>query len=119
MKRIERASYLNKLIAFKDKNLIKVITGIRRCGKSTIMEIYRDWLKEQGVSIDQIVYLNFEDYDNFELRNPKNLYAYIKPLLIEDKMNYLFFDEIQHVQDFPDIINSLNFIKEKICFRAK
>lgn len=108
MKRIERASYLNKLIAFKDKNLIKVITGIRRCGKSTIMEFYRDWLKEQGVSIDQIVYLNFEDYDNFELRNPKNLYAYIKPLLIEDKMNYLFFDEIQHVQDFPDIINSLN-----------
>lgn len=108
MKRIERASYLNKLIAFKDKNLIKVITGIRRCGKSTIMEIYRDWLKEQGVSTDQIVYLNFEDYDNFELRNPKNLYAYIKPLLIEDKMNYLFFDEIQHVQDFPDIINSLN-----------
>lgn len=108
MKRIERASYLNKLIAFKDKNLIKVITGIRRCGKSTIMEIYRDWLKEQGVSIDQIVYLNFEDYDNYELRNPKNLYAYIKPLLIEDKMNYLFFDEIQHVQDFPDIINSLN-----------
>ena len=108
MKRIERASYLNKLIAFKDKNLIKVITGIRRCGKSTIMEIYRDWLKEQEVSIDQIVYLNFEDYDNFELRNPKNLYAYIKPLLIEDKMNYLFFDEIQHVQDFPDIINSLN-----------
>lgn len=108
MKRIERASYLNKLIAFKDKNLIKVITGIRRCGKSTIMEIYRDWLKEQGVSTDQIVYLNFEDYDNFELRNTKNLYAYIKPLLIEDKMNYLFFDEIQHVQDFPDIINSLN-----------
>lgn len=108
MKLIERASYLNKLIAFKDKNLIKVITGIRRCGKSTIMEIYRDWLKEQGVSTDQIVYLNFEDYDNFELRNPKNLYAYIKPLLIEDKMNYLFFDEIQHVQDFPDIINSLN-----------
>lgn len=108
MKRIERASYLNKLIAFKDKNLIKVITGIRRCGKSTIMEIYRDWLKEQGVSTDQIVYLNFEDYDNFELRNPKNLYAYIKPLLIEDKMNYLFFDEIQHVHDFPDIINSLN-----------
>ena len=108
MKLIERASYLNKLIAFKDKNLIKVITGIRRCGKSTIMEIYRDWLKEQGVYNDQIVYLNFEDYDNFELRNPKNLYAYIKPLLIEDKMNYLFFDEIQHVQDFPDIINSLN-----------
>lgn len=58
MKRIERTEYLNKLIAFKDKSLIKVITGIRRCGKSTIMEIYRDWLKRQGVSTDQIIYLN-------------------------------------------------------------
>lgn len=58
MKRIERTEYLNKLIAFKDKSLIKVITGIRRCGKSTIMEIYRDWLKRQGVNADQIIYLN-------------------------------------------------------------
>lgn len=108
MKRIERGTYLNKLIAFRDKKLIKVITGIRRCGKSTIMEIYRDWLIEQGVTSDQIVYLNFEDYDFYELRNPKNLYAYIKPLIQEDRMTYLFFDEIQHVTDFPDIINSLN-----------
>lgn len=88
--------------------MIKVITGIRRCGKSTIMEIYRDWLKEHGVSSQQIIYLNFEDYDFYELRNPKNLYAYIKPLIQEDKMTYIFFDEIQHVTDFPDIINSLN-----------
>lgn len=58
MKRIERTEYLNKLIAFKDKSLIKVITGIRRCGKSTIIEIYRDWLKRQGVSADQIIDLN-------------------------------------------------------------
>lgn len=108
MKRIERWTYLNKLIAFRDKKLIKVITGIRRCGKSTIMEIYRDWLKEQGVSSQQIVYLNFEDYDFYELRNPKNLYAYVKPLIQEDKMTYIFFDEIQHVTNFPDIINSLN-----------
>ena len=57
MKRIERWTYLNKLIAFRDKKLIKVITGIRRCGKSTIMEIYRDWLQEQGVTSDQMVYL--------------------------------------------------------------
>lgn len=108
MKRIERWTYLNKLISFRDKKLIKVITGIRRCGKSTIMEIYRDWLKEQGITSDQIVYLNFEDYDFYELRNPKNLNAYIKPLIQEDKMTYIFFDEIQHVTDFPDIINSLN-----------
>ena len=108
MKRIERQTYLSKLIAFKDKNLIKVITGIRRCGKSTIMEIYRDWLLQHGVLQEQIVYLNFEDYDYYELRDPKNLYAYINPLIQTDRMTYIFFDEIQHVKDFPDIINSLN-----------
>lgn len=108
MKRIERHHYLDKLIAFKGKELIKVITGIRRCGKSTIMEIYRDWLLENGILPEQIIYLNFEDYDYYELRNPKNLHAYIKPLIQTDKMTYIFFDEIQHVSDFPDIINSLN-----------
>ncbi len=108
MKRIERQAYLQKLISFKDKKLIKVITGIRRCGKSTIMEIYRDWLLDYGVVQDQIVYLNFEDYDFFELRDPAKLYAHIKPLILQDKMTYIFFDEIQHVRDFPDIINSLN-----------
>ena len=61
MKRIERHNYLKKLIAFKDKKLIKVITGIRSCGKSTIMEIYRDWLIAHGVMQEQIIYLNFED----------------------------------------------------------
>ena len=108
MKRIERHNYLDKLIAFKDKKLIKVITGIRRCGKSTIMEIYRDWLTEHGVLPEQIIYLNFEDYDYYELRNPQKLYAYIKPQIQTEKMTYIFFDEIQHVTDFPDIINSLN-----------
>ena len=108
MKRIERQDYLQKLIAFKDKKLIKVITGIRRCGKSTIMEIYRDWLLDHGSKQDQIVYLNFEDYDFIELREPRKLYDYIKSLIHLDKMTYIFFDEIQHVKDFPDIINSLN-----------
>ena len=64
MKRINRDAYLNKLIEFKDKKVIKVITGIRRCGKSTIMEIYRDWLLANGVDRSQIVYVNFEDFDN-------------------------------------------------------
>ena len=108
MKRIERQAYLQKLISFKDKKLIKVITGIRRCGKSTIMEIFRDWLKAHGVMPEQIIYLNLEDYDYYELRDPQKLYAYIKPLILQDKMTYIFFDEIQHVRDFPDIINSLN-----------
>lgn len=108
MERIERRDYLDKLIAFKDKKLIKVITGIRRCGKSTIMEIFRDWLLNNGVSPEQILYLNFEDYDNIELRNPLALHRYIKPLILPDKPTYIFFDEIQHVKDFPDIINSIN-----------
>lgn len=108
MERIERRDYLDKLIAFKDKKLIKVITGIRRCGKSTIMEIFRDWLLNNGVSPEQILYLNFEDYDNIELRNPLALHQYIKPLILSDRPTYIFFDEIQHVKDFPDIINSIN-----------
>lgn len=108
MERIERRDYLDKLIAFRDKKLIKVITGIRRCGKSTIMEIFRDWLLNNGVSPEQILYLNFEDYDNIELRNPLALHRYIKPLILPDKPTYIFFDEIQHVKDFPDIINSIN-----------
>lgn len=108
MKRINRDAYLNKLIKFKDKKVIKVITGIRRCGKSTIMEIYRDWLLANGVDRSQIVYVNFEDFDNYELRDPRALYSYVKPLLRNDSMLYVFFDEIQHVQDFPDVVNSLN-----------
>ena len=108
MKRIAREEYLSKLIAFRDKQVIKVITGIRRCGKSTLMEMYRDWLKENGVGEDQIVYLNFEDLDNYELRSALALHRYVKPLLQSDRQTYVFFDEIQHVADFPDVVNSLN-----------
>ena len=108
MKRIERGEYLSKLKKFRDKKLIKVVTGIRRCGKSTLMEIYRDWLINQGVSSERIVFISFEDYDYFSLRDPQNLYGYVKDRLSETEMTYLFFDEIQHVKDFPDVINSLN-----------
>lgn len=108
MQKIAREAYLNKLIDFRDKDLVKVITGIRRCGKSTLMEMFRDWLKEHGVGKDQITFVNFEDFDFFELRDPHKLYAFVKAHLVAGKMNYLFFDEIQHVADFPDVINSLN-----------
>lgn len=108
MKIIKRVTYLNKLIAFKDKQLIKVVTGIRRCGKSTLMEIYRNWLYEQGVTKEQIININFEDYDYYDLRKPHALHAYVKERLIIGRMTYLFFDEIQHVENFPDVINSLH-----------
>lgn len=111
MKRIERTEYLNKLIEYKDKQLIKVITGIRRCGKSTIMEIYRDWLNRHGVDNDHIIYINFEDFAFYELRDPLKLYEYIKTKICDTGNTYIFFDEIQHVKDFPDIVNSLNLKK--------
>ena len=113
VQRIERKKYLDKLIALKDKQIIKVITGIRRCGKSTLMEIYQDYLKSQGVSAEQIVSINLEDYDFYELCDPKVLYAYIKERLVQDKMTYVFLDEIQHCEEFPRVVDSL-FIRKNV-----
>ena len=109
--RITRTEYLNKLIAFKDKQLIKVVTGIRRCGKSVLMEMYQDWLLQNGVEQDQIIAINFEDMDFEELSDYKKLYAYLKDHLVPEKMTYIFLDEIQHVTDFPKVIDSL-YIKK-------
>ena len=110
---IQRTEYLNKLIAFKDKQLIKVVTGIRRCGKSTLLKLYQNWLKEQGVGDDQIVAVNFEDLDFEELTDYKKLYAYLKEHLVEGKMTYIFLDEIQNVENFPKVVDSL-YIKDNV-----
>lgn len=110
---IERKEYLNKLIAFRDKQLIKVVTGIRRCGKSTLLKMYQDYLKEQGVSGEQIISINFEDIDYEELTDYKKLYAYLKERLERDKMTYIFLDEVHHVNDFPRVVDSL-YIKENV-----
>ena len=111
--RITRTEYLNKLIAFKDKQLIKVVTGIRRCGKSVLMEMYQDWLLQNGVEQDQIIAINFEDMDFEELTDYRKLYAYLKDRLVTEKMTYIFLDEIQHVTDFPKVIDSL-YIKKNV-----
>lgn len=113
MDRIERKEYLDKLIALKDKQLIKVITGVRRCGKSTIMEIFQDYLRGAGIPDNQILVVNLEDYDFYELRDPQKLYRYIKEHMLQGKKLYVFLDEIQNVKDFPDVVNSL-FIKKDI-----
>lgn len=113
MKRIERKEYLDKLIALKDKNIIKVITGVRRCGKSTLMEIFQDYLKAQGIKEERIIAINLEDYDFFELRQPAKLHSYIKERLSKDKMTYVFIDEIQHCDNFPDVVDSL-YIKKNV-----
>lgn len=110
--RIVRKEYLERLRNLKHKKLIKIITGIRRCGKSTVMEMFRDELLENGVEENQIIFLNFEDYDNKHLRNPDELYSYIKERLTQ-KMNYIFLDEIQSVENFPEIVDSL-YIKDNV-----
>ena len=73
--RLQRNEYLDKLITFKDKNIIKIITGIRRCGKSTLMEIYQDYLRSIGIEEKQIIAINFEDYDFRSLRDPAKLHT--------------------------------------------
>ncbi len=108
---IVREEYLNKLIAFRDKNIIKVITGVRRCGKSTLLEMYADYLLAQGVTQEQIIFVNLEDYDFLDLREPKALHGYVKERLLPNQKMYIFIDEIQHCEDFPRVIDSL-FIKK-------
>lgn len=113
MKLIERQEYLEQLTRWRDKQVIKVITGVRRCGKSTLMKLYRDFLLSQGVGDRQMIAINFEDYDFEELQDPKKLYGYIKERLVPGQMTYIFFDEIQNVADFPRVVDSL-YIKENV-----
>ena len=113
MDRINRDEYLSILKNFKDQQIIKVITGIRRCGKSTLLEIYQDYLKGNGVQENQIISINFENADYEELQDRKKLYEYIKGLLIKDKKTYIFLDEIQNVKDFEKTVDSL-FINKNV-----
>jgi len=111
MIRIDRKEYLDFLVKSKDRQIIKVVSGVRRCGKSTLFEIYKDFLLENGVAKNQIISINFEDMDYEELTDYKKLYEYIKSKMIEDKRNYIFLDEIQHVDKFEKVVDSL-FIKK-------
>ena len=111
MIRIDRKEYLDFLVKSKDRHIIKVVSGVRRCGKSTLFDIYKDFLLENGVAKNQIISINFEDMDYEELTDYKKLYEYIKSKMIENKRNYIFLDEIQHVDKFEKVVDSL-FIKE-------
>jgi len=110
---IQRKEYLDKLIAFKDKKIIKVVSGIRRCGKSTLLEMYQNYLLEQGVCKEQLIAINFEDIDYEELSDGTRLYAYIKQRLIKDKTTYIFLDEVQHIDNFARVVDSL-YIKKGV-----
>lgn len=104
---IERNTYLKKLIAKRHNGKIKIITGIRRCGKSFLLStIYANWLREQGVDEEHIININLEDRRNKPLRDPDALLAYIDFKLTDDKMHYIMIDEIQLVPEFEDVLNS-------------
>ena len=110
---IQRKEYLKKLIAFRDKQLIKVVTGVRRCGKSTLLKMYQEWLREQGVEASRIISINFEDIDYEELTDYRKLYDYLKEHLNSERMTYIFLDEIQKVSAFEKVVDSL-YVKPQV-----
>ena len=110
---VERKEYLERLAQWKDEQVIKVITGIRRCGKSTLLLQYQTWLKANGVSAEQIVSVNFEELEYEELLDYRKLYEYLKNHLCVGKKTYIFLDEIQKVTAFEKVVDSL-YVKPDI-----
>ena len=108
---IQRNEYLENLISFKDKQLIKVITGIRRCGKSTLFELYQDYLLSHEVEHAQISAYNLEAGEYADITDSKALFNLVNTHLVADKMNYIFLDEVQRVPDFQKAVDAL-FIKK-------
>ena len=104
---IQRKEFLNELIKWKNEKVIKVITGMRRAGKSTLLMQYQDYLRQSGVEEYRIVSINFEELEYEELCDYRKLYDYIKDRLIEGKTTYIFLDEIQKVKDFEKVIDSI------------
>lgn len=110
---IERKEYLKQLLSWKDQSIIKVLTGIRRCGKSTILKLYQEYLLNNGIDPSQIISINFEEFEYEDLQDYKKLYQYIKDRLVENKMMYIFLDEIQNVPSYEKVVDSLH-VKENI-----
>ena len=107
---IDRPVYMEQLINFREKQIIKVVTGIRRCGKSTLFDLYCKYLQNDGVREDQLIRINLEDPDLHDIQNYIQLYNLIKGRLNPDKMNYIFIDEVQTIPDFQKAVDGL-FIK--------
>lgn len=112
-KRIERPEYLEQLIRFREKEVIKVVTGIRRCGKSTLFDLYCEYLVQDGVSKDQIIRVNMEDPDYHDIRDYMQLYDWIRQQMHSEKMNYILIDEVQNVPEFQKAVDGL-YIKKKL-----
>lgn len=108
---IERTNYIEKLLGWKDEQVIKVVAGIRRCGKSTLLRQYQDALRQRGVSDEQIISVNFEELENEPLLDYHALYDHIKARLCGGRMTYIFLDEIQKVPFYEKAVDSL-YVKE-------
>lgn len=104
---IKRVDYLNSLEKWRDEKVIKVVTGMRRCGKSTLLLQFQNRLVETGIETTQIISLNFEKLEYEDLQDYKKLYSYLKNRLISDKKNYIFLDEVQRVKHFEKVVDSL------------
>lgn len=109
---INREEYLNELIRWKDKDLIKVVTGIRRCGKSTLFDLFIDYLKTSGVKSNQIIHINLEDAD-YDFKDYKELYHFINDKIVSEDNFYVFLDEVQNVPGFQRAVDSL-YIKKNV-----
>lgn len=110
---VQRKEYLDQLINWRDEQVIKVVTGIRRCGKSTLLLQFQQWLKENEVTDEQIVSVNFEELEYEELLDYKKLYQYLKERLVSGKTTYIFLDEIQKVSSFEKVVDSL-YVKPNV-----
>lgn len=110
---IDRPEYLNELISFKDKDLIKIVTGIRRCGKSTLLDLYINYLLNNGIDKNQIIRINLEDYEFNDINDYNDLYKLVDSKIIKDKMNYIFIDEVQKVDSFQKACDSL-YIRKNV-----
>ncbi len=110
---VERKKYLKQLWSWKDEQVIKVVTGIRRCGKSTLLKQYQEKLLAEGIAREQMISINFEELENEPLLDYQALYRYIKERLCDGKMTYIFLDEIQKVMSFEKAVDSL-YVKGNI-----
>jgi len=104
---INRDEYISKLLSYKDKDLIKVVSGLRRSGKSTLLEIYRDHLLRRGVGKRQIQFYNFELPENYLNKSWSEIYFDIKKKLQANKINYIFLDEVQNIPLFEKLVDGL------------
>lgn len=106
MERIERKKYLDGLVSLYGNGMIKVITGMRRCGKSYLLfELFASWLRQNGVDDNHLVMVNLEDYENMNMRNPDTLYSYVKTRIVDNELYYIMLDEVQMMPQFEDVLN--------------